>query len=126
MIALRYDDLVGLSAGFAPLCVEVEDASTFDKLKLVSEDVGYLGLDDRNQRVIIEGVRCRYSIHAADVVEVKQIEGGSASATKLSYDIGDVTHSIAVKSASIWHEVKRQLGVSKDPLIDRMRKTLEL
>ena len=126
MIGPRYDDLAGFSTGFEPICVEVEDASSFDKLKLVSEDVGFLGLDSRNQRVIIEGVRCRYSIHASDVKQVEQIAGGLSSATQLTYQIGEVSLSIAIKSGSIWHEVRRQLGARQDPLIDEIRETLNL
>jgi hypothetical protein len=56
--------------------VNVEDLRTADKQKLVTEDNGVLVYDPDNHRIIIEGLRCRYIIHAADLDAVVYLPQG--------------------------------------------------
>lgn len=60
--------------------VNLENAATHQKIKLVGEDKGVCFFDAARRRVLIEGLVCRYAIAAADVVRLEPLakhrEGG--------------------------------------------------
>jgi len=123
-IGSRYDELAAWdSPGL--WCVGIEDASTFHRMKIVPEDMGYLALDPSRALMVIEGIRFRYIIFGKDVSGIRQVAGATNSATGIEYSIGKGRLRIAVEYVSIWREMKRTFGASRDALIDRIRATLE-
>lgn len=124
-IGNRYHDLLGSPYSSKPICINIEDAETFDKFKIVPEDLGYLAIDEFRGMLVVEGVRFRYFIHAKDVVDIRQVAGGNSTATVIEYNIGDARARIALQFDSIWHEIKRQtVGAKEDVLIGRIREAL--
>lgn len=123
-LAMRYDDLASRATYGSPICIGIENAETFSKMKFVPEDLGYLALDPARQMVIIEGVLYRYVVCSADVQRVEQVTGGASSATAIDYAVGDTVLKIALQYDSLWHEFKRQTIGAKDPLVARIRETL--
>lgn len=125
-LAMRYDDLVSRAAYGKPLCVGVENADTFSKMKIVPEELGFLVLDPARCMLTVEGILHRYIVFGKDVLDVKQVRGAKSSATVVEYAIGETSLKIAIQYDSIWHEFKRQTIGAKDPLIARIRETLGL
>ena len=124
-IGERYDAVWALGSPFKPLGVSVEDASTFSKMKLVPEDLAWIGFDVTRRMLVIEGIRYRYLIHSTDVVNVEQVTGPTATGVAITYHIGTVPLSIAIQYDSVRHELRRQtIGVKEDPLMKLITDTL--
>ena len=124
-IGSRYDYIASWDSSPGPFCVGIEDASTFHRMKVFPEDYGYLALDPSRALMVIEGIRYRYIIFGKDVSGIRQIAGATNSATAIEYAIGKGRLRIAVEYVSIWHEMKRTFGISRDALIERIRATLD-
>ncbi len=124
-IGPRYDHLSPLAGESKLLCIRVEEAETFKQIKLIPEDLGFLGLDPSNHMLLIEGVRFRYRISAEDVSDISVISGATATATKISFTIGKTELQIALQWENLFHEFKKQtMGVKLDPLILKIQKLL--
>ena len=116
--------------------VLVEDAATFDRGKLHAEGGGYVAVDVPGKRVIVEGVRFRYLIRAADTVAVGIAAGPTATFPTVRYRCGPRPAagehdprpilSIALARDSLWRELKRQtfFGAGEDPLLAPLREAL--
>ncbi len=124
-IGTRYNHLLPLAGQSRLLCISVEDAATFKRMKFLPEDLGFLGLDPSNRIVWIEGVRFRYRIAAEDVSALGQVSGSTSTATGLAVTIGKTSLQIALHWDSLLHELKRQtIGTKSDPLLSKIQKTL--
>lgn len=108
------------------LYVELEDAATFDKLKVASEDAGYLGLDRVNRRLVIEGVICRYVIRGEDVESIRIRASQGPGGVEIAFRIDEQTRlRIVVSKFHAWSEVWRQLtGKTRSPLLSKINETL--
>jgi hypothetical protein len=128
LLGRRLDDLRISQNVSELLSVEVEDASTFQKMKASTEDAGYLALDSINRRIVIEGVVCRYVVRSEDVIRLGSVSGGTTVGTEVAYRIDDRTElKIVISKTSIWSEVLRQLaGVVRNPLLKKIEETLRL
>ncbi len=121
----RWQELASLFSIHSPVCVAIENAATFNKFKLLPEDLDYLALDPARGMLVIEGIRYRYLIHGKDVRKLDQVAGGTNTATAIEYTIGNTTLDIAIQHDSPWHELKRQtVGAKHDVLIARISETL--
>ena len=122
----RLDDLRSSPYVSEVVYVEVEDASTFTKLKAATEDAGYLGLDPVHRRIVVEGVVCRYVVRAEDVEHLGPIASGGSVGADVAYRIDDhVSLRIALARTFIWSEVVRQLtGKVRNPLFKKIQQTL--
>ena len=117
--------------------VLVEDAATFDRGKLHAEGGGYVAVDVPGKRAIVEGVRFRYLIRAADTVAVGIAAGLTATSPTVRYRCGPRPAagqrdtrpilSIALARDSLWRELKRQtfFGAGADPLLEPLRAALD-
>lgn len=99
------------------MSVGIEDSSTFSNIKLVSDDLGYLGIDPAGRRLIIEGVVCRYIIRAEDIDRIEAKLEGSSTGTEIHYYVDDhVALGITIEKMSLIQETIRQLtGRSRNP-----------
>lgn len=121
----RYDELLFSAGGKKLLCVNIEDAATFSKMKLTPEDMGYLLIDQERRMLLIEGIRFRYRIHGRDAVHIAQIMGSTQTGAAVTVKIGSITVRLALQHDSIRHELKRQSGVtSKDCILERIQDAL--
>lgn len=121
----RYEELISDGSYSSLVCVGIEDADTFHRLKVVPEDLGYLALDPSRGSLVIEGVRFRYRILGKDVRRIEQVSGGNQTGTAIEYAVGNGILRIAVQYESVWHEFKRQTaGVQSDALIARISEAL--
>jgi hypothetical protein len=117
-IGERYELVCRLSTGRAPLCSGLEDAHTFTKLKIVPEELVWIAFDPQRKRLILEGVLCRYVIHAADVLYVGQVAGAATSGMQITFRVGRIVFAVTLQMDSVWHEFKKQtIGVTEDPLL---------
>jgi hypothetical protein len=82
-------------AGASIIIVRVEDASTYERFKLVVEEHGIL-YPCGDDCVRIEGVTHRYLIRARDVVQLKHVKRGIADVVFLSYRIGPEVLGLAI------------------------------
>lgn len=121
----RYDALWALGSAIKPLGVSVEDASTFEKMKLVPEDLAWIGFDRSRRMLLIEGIRYRYLIHSEDVLDIEQVAGATTTGIAISYLIDTTTLKIALQYDSVKHELRRQtIGARVDPLMKPITETL--
>ena len=104
----------------------VEDPETFSKMKLTSEDVGYLALDPVNQRVIIEGALCRYVIRSEDIIRVKSQFASGSPGTLIAFRIGENARlGIMIEKQYLWAETVRQLtGKTNNPACKKIAAAL--
>jgi hypothetical protein len=124
-LGTRYEAVVRLSTLRPPLCVGVEDARTFTKMKLAPEDFAYVGFDAAQRRLILEGLLFRYMIRAADVLTVGQAQGSTTTGTQIVFRVGRVVVGVTLQFDSVWHELKRQLFFTRqDALLAPIWKTL--
>ena len=65
-----------------PSVVQIEDAATFSKLKLTSEDMGVIAFDAERQAVLIEGLHYRYTVFFDDLIDIADVKGGNQLGTK--------------------------------------------
>ena len=117
--------------------VLIEDAATFHRGKLHAEGGGYVAVDGPGKRVIVEGVRFRYVIHAADTVAVGVAAGLTATSPTVRYVCGPrpaagerddrPVLAIALARDSLWRELKRQtfFGAGDAPLLAPLREALD-
>jgi hypothetical protein len=50
----------------------IEDPATYRKLKVISEDYAFGGLDSRREGLLLDGLRYRYVVRPQDVMEVRE------------------------------------------------------
>ena len=117
--------------------VLIEDAATFHKGKLHAEGGGYVAVDLPGKRAIVEGVRFRYLIRAADTVAVGIAAGLTATSPTVRYRCGPRPAAgehdprpilaIALARDSLWRELKRQtfFGAGTDPLLKPLLEALD-
>ncbi|MCA9122527.1 MAG: hypothetical protein H6822_03300 [Planctomycetaceae bacterium] len=121
----RYEAVWALGSPIKPLGVSVEDADTFSKMKLVPEDLAWIGFDLSRRMLLIEGLRYRYLIHSADVINIEQVAGPTATGVAITYFVGSASLRIALQYDSVKHELRRQtIGAKHDPLLKPITDTL--
>lgn len=119
MVMRHLRDRIGASQTLGadkPMPVTIENAATFEKIKLSPEDSGVLIPHPDVGCVRIEGLVCRYIIHAKDVRAVTRVKGPNSEAVGLDYAIGNIPLRIAVQPMGIGAELKRQLLRRKSAL----------
>jgi hypothetical protein len=104
---------------------EIEDTTTFPtKMKAVTEDMGVLLLHPQRRCVIVEGLTHRYIIHAADVIQMRDIFGPNSVGLGILYRAAGVPLDITLRRISALVELKRKLtGSGKDWVTDRIART---
>jgi hypothetical protein len=106
-------------------CISIENAETFHRFKVITEDLAYMAFDQVNRGLSIEGVRFRYRIRAEDVVDIKLVQGGGATATAVAVNIGNARLNVALQHDSVLYELKRQtVGAKDSSLTKKIRQTL--
>lgn len=126
-IGERFDRVQRQSVLRSPLCVGVEDARTFTKMKIAPEDFAWAAFDSAGRRLILEGLIFRYVIHAADVVSVTQAAGATATGVQIVFRVAGAMTGITLQFDSVWHEFKKQtVGGGTDPLLKPIRQTFGL
>jgi hypothetical protein len=63
--------------------IGLEETRTYKKTKFVTEDAGVCLLDAERRRLLIEGCRYRYVIHAKDVALVEPVSGYALSGARV-------------------------------------------
>ena len=76
--------------------VNIEDPSTKEKTKLVTEDCGFCIFDKDNYQLLIEGCACRYVIHAKDDISMNKFSAYSLAGVTIRYRIGTVELGISI------------------------------
>ena len=114
----RYDEAARHSTLRRPLVTGVEDARTFNKMKLAPEDFACVAFDADNRRLILEGLLFRYVIQAADVLHVGQEWGGTTSGVQVVFRVGPSVVGITLQFDSVLSELRKQtIGLGRDPLL---------
>ena len=106
-----------------PITVNIEDAQTHARLKVLPEDMGMMMLYADPGCVQIEGVRYRYLIHAPDVISVTAERPASTESVTIRYRVGGAQLALTLFQTSILSETRRQL-VGGNTLYRRVRAVL--
>lgn len=84
-------------------CVEIEEAESFNKLKLMSDDIGFVFFEPALNGFSIEGVTHRYRVMASDVVGVTRRRYALTQALCITFQIaGTETLRIAIVHNPVW------------------------
>ena len=105
------------------MVVNIEETSTWDKTKLYSEDTGLCLLDVDGERILIEGLFCRYVAHGKDVVECEPM-GKSAAMGKVVMGFrvgGSVLRMVFTKLGEQKGNLKALQQLSTSPSLDLVR-----
>ena len=124
-LSARLKDNPDIGVDAKPKRVDVEDASTFNKLKICPDDLGYIFFDPQRQAVLIEGLRYRYTIFHEDLLDLTQVVGGNVLGVRVVYQVGGARLSMVIgQQDNLLHELRKQtIGVKSAPLIQELRGT---
>jgi hypothetical protein len=115
----RFDRLCRQSTLRPPVCIGVEDALTFTKIKIAPEDFAWIAFDLTGRRLVLEGLLFRYVIQAADVISADQVSGSMSTGVQIVFRVGTVVVGVTLQYDSFWHELKKQtIAAGKDPLVE--------
>jgi hypothetical protein len=89
-----------------PIHVAIENANTYNRMKVLAEDIGALVIHTDAQCIEIEGIRCRYLIYAADVIGVSLHKNGKT--VLVGYLAADELLELAIIPRGILKELQRQ------------------
>jgi len=107
-----------------PRVVGIEDAETYNKLKVLADDIAVAILRPESGCLQIEGIRYRYLIYASDVTSLSLHE--NKRTVLLSYNIGAEHLSLAIIPRGLVPEFKRQaLGVNPG-LLEAIQRSLKM
>jgi hypothetical protein len=122
----RRDGLRALPGVSRVFSVDIEDASTFTKQTKAPKDLGFLGLDPVNRRIVIEGVVHRYVIRAEDVICIESVRFRDTVGTEVAYRIGDRAElTITLSNPYDWSGVLYVLTrIVRNPLLKKIKQTL--
>ena len=96
-----------------PDFVSIENAHTYNQLKALAEDTGYLLIHPEAHCLEVEAISCRYLIYAADVLDLSLHANGKT--ILVSYKAAGERLDLAIIPRSIVGEVKHQtLGSGRD------------
>lgn len=111
------------------MCVNLEDAASFDKLKVLADDYAVAWFDVDGQRVIIEGLRHRYFILREDVMAMRVVTQAGSSGVEVTFLVKpDCLVKVVVIGSSTREEIIKQVGgqVSQGgELADHLRSALD-
>ena len=109
-----------------PHRIGIEDAATFEKMKLHPEDEGHLFLDPARHAVLIEGLSHRYTIFREDLVAMIQVFANGSLGVRIIYYVGDATLDMTVSQVdSFKHQLRAQtIGAKTAPLLSELRAVL--
>jgi hypothetical protein len=94
----------------SPFFVRIEEAATYNRFKMMAEDLGILIPIAERRCVQIEGLSHRYLIQATDVIELRRITGTKSDVVVLSYRIGPEILSLAVIAMTAIASAKKQFS----------------
>ncbi|AMV38556.1 hypothetical protein [Planctomyces sp. SH-PL62] len=83
----------------------LEDARTFDKPKLVGDDLGIAFFDRAGRRLIFEGLTHRYVIRGEDVAALWPVPSQSNVAVRIDYRIGEIVLPLVFATPNPWNQV---------------------
>lgn len=81
--------------------VGIEDMATYNKLKLIGDDIGIMVLDAEHGRALIEGDAYRYVIRGEDVTGIKVMPSHGSLAAGLEFRIGKQVLKITLTDVSL-------------------------
>jgi hypothetical protein len=106
------------------LRVNLENASTYDQMKVVPEDAGLLLLHPDTRCLQIEGITHRYLIHAADVADITMATGSESRSVRIVYRIGDTLLGITIVPDAISKQVWSGLTGSMGTFFDAVKQCI--
>lgn len=123
----RYARVWQFNTTHRPLCSGVEDARTFQKIKLLPEDLAWIAFDAAGKRLILEGLLYRYVIHAGDVLLASEVQGPTSTGVQIVFRVGEVVIGITLQMDSVWYELRRQVALpGSNPLLRPILAALSL
>ena len=124
-IGSRVAYLEAFSKGAKIHWVGIEDPSSFDRRKIIGDDLGGVAVDVESQSVLIEGVRFRHLVRRVDALELKMIHSGMSCAICLKYDVAGVPVELALSESNLIADARRTIfGEPKNSLFTRMQDAL--
>lgn len=122
----RIDTLMHRPWTIPPRRVNLEDARTFQKIKLRPEDMGIAFFDTERRRILIEGIRCRYVVLADDIEDFETVKAPGSVGSILAVNIdGAVLRIVLQQDSNLRFELRRQtIGGGTHPLHRDLEETL--
>ena len=115
---------VGQRLGEIPpeaLRITLENAATYQQMKLVPDDAGIMLFHPAERCLAIEGITHRYLIHADDVADLSMGGGEANRSVRIVYRIGVATLGITVSPDAIAAQVLAGLTGRLGNFFDRVR-----
>jgi hypothetical protein len=105
--------------------VELEDTTTFSKMKAVTEDLGVALAYPEQRCVVIEGISHRYLIYADDVTLLREVPGPTASGLGIQYLAAGERLDLTLTYQTVWAELKRQtIGARRNTVLEQIAAAL--
>lgn len=132
MLGDRGHDLVARSSGSKLLSGELSDADVSKQtISIDGEDHVLVWVDQRNRRLLVEGLGARYQVLANDVTAFAPFQFMNYIGVDLTYKIGNTNQRVAIARVSLLYEFTRQMPLMgflqrriKNRLYDEIQKIL--
>jgi hypothetical protein len=111
-------------SGPPPAGVEVEDSRTFQKPKILPEDLARVLFDPDQRRLVIEGIVYRYVIYASDVMQMRTVKSSASLGLQIVYNAAGVPLGLTLSHDSVLSYLRRATIGGNNPLIRRAQQTL--
>jgi len=99
VLTLRRHSLIRDFPELPARAVAIEDATTVQKIKFLTEDEGLCLLDSKRRRLLIEGCSFQHVIYGTDVSSVEAVSGYALSGARLLCRMGGQQIDMVIKSA---------------------------
>jgi hypothetical protein len=126
---LRRSERLGASAvpdAAKRTIVSVENAHTFEKLKITPEDFAVLMMDPSNRRIRLAGLRCIYDIDAQDVTRLYTVSSTQSTAAAIEFKLGETTLALSLNDNRLFDALKQHFGQTSCSLYSRLSDVLRL
>ncbi len=107
-----------------PLRVNIEDATTYNQMKVVPDDAGIVLLHPETRCLQIEGITHRYLVHAADVADITMASGSESRSVRVVYRIGQTLLGITIVPDAIGKQVWSGLTGSMGTFFDAVKQCI--
>lgn len=120
-LASQHEQWTGLLPDTTYFNVNIEDANTYDKMKVLAGDYGVAWFDTLGCRLLIEGLRFRYFILKEDLTAARIVKAGGSKGVELTIQLSpQCEFKMTLICEQVRQELKKQVGIPGRTILEKM------
>lgn len=127
-LAMAHDQWTAVLPEATYFNVNIEDAKTYDKFKVLADDYGVAWFDKLGSRLLIEGLRYRYFILREDLLDAKIVKAGGSQGVEIAVRLSEQCElKMTIICEQVRQELKKQIALpGKSVLVRMMEETFDV